>query len=61
MKYFCILTQVGVTRMTLVKIPAGHIVPGGPMGPRSVLFLRKYFSTLARMCFPYVYFLSVEK
>lgn len=30
-----------------------HIVdPGGPIGPRSVLFLRKYFSNLARMCLP---------
>ena len=37
-----------------------HMEPGGPMGPRSVLFLRKYFSILARMCFPYVYFRSVE-
>jgi len=29
-----------------------HIDPGGPIGPSSVLFLRKYFSSLARMCFP---------
>ena len=29
-----------------------HMELGGPMGPRSVLFLRKYFSILARMCLP---------
>jgi len=55
MKYFW-LTQVGARTMTLVRERrlAGwsHIVPGGPMGPRSVLFFRKYFSTLARICLP---------
>ena len=25
---------------------------GGPIGPKSTLFLRKYFSSLARMCLP---------
>ena len=29
-----------------------HMELGGPMGPRSGLFLRKYFSILARMCLP---------
>ena len=33
--------------------------PGGPIGPSSVLFFRKYFSNLARICLPYVYFFSV--
>ena len=33
--------------------------PGGPMGPSSVLFFRKYFSSLANICFPYVYFFNV--
>jgi len=31
---------------------ASHMAPGGPIGPRSVLFFRKYFSSLARMCLP---------
>lgn len=31
---------------------ASHMDPGGPIGPRSVLFFRKYFSSLARMCLP---------
>ena len=26
--------------------------PGGPIGPSSVLFFRKYFSNLARICLP---------
>lgn len=25
---------------------------GGPMGPKSTLFFRKYFSSLAKMCLP---------
>jgi len=29
-----------------------HMDPGGPIGPKSVLFFRKYFSSFARMCFP---------
>jgi len=29
-----------------------HMDPGGPIGPRSVLFFKKYFSNLARMCLP---------
>ena len=33
---------------------------GGPIGPKSTLFLRKYFSSLAKMCLPYVYLRSVE-
>ena len=41
-------------------VPGGPVGgPGGPIGPSSVLFLRKYFSSLARMCLPYVYFFSV--
>jgi len=42
------------------EVDESHIDPGGPMGPRSVLFFRKYFSSLARICLPYVYFLRVE-
>lgn len=33
-----------------------HMDPGGPIGPRSVLFFKKYFSSFANMCLPYVYF-----
>jgi len=29
-----------------------HMDPGGPIGPRSVLFFKKYFSSLAKMCLP---------
>ena len=31
---------------------SSHMEPGGPIGPRSVLFFRKYFSSLARICLP---------
>lgn len=47
--------EVGARRNREVGegVAASHMVdPGGPMGPRSVLFFRKYFSSLARMCFP---------
>jgi len=38
-----------------------HIDPGGPIGPRSVLFFKKYFSSLAKICLPYVYFGDVRQ
>ena len=41
-----VLVGINHKKLVLKKLP------GGPIGPNSVLFFRKYFSNLAKICFP---------
>ena len=53
--FFVCFRSFGCSRWLLVLVVSAYpITPfdGGPMGPKSTLFFRKYFSNLARMCLP---------